>query len=49
MHNKNMNFHVMCYHIKGEAHIVSFFAIDLCTVHICSEVANMSVLLEEMC
>ena len=46
---KTMNFPFMCYPITGEAHIVIFVAIHLCTVHICSEVVNMYVLLEEMC
>ena len=46
---KNMNFPFMCYPITGEAYVVTFFAIHLCTVHMCSEVANMYVLLEEMC
>ena len=44
---KNMNFPFMCY--TGEAHIVIFFLTHLCTVHKCSEVANIYVLLEEMC
>ena len=47
---KKIHFAFIRYPITCEAHIVSFLLyICACTVHICSEVANMYVLLKEMC